>query len=122
LNIGIWNPERQFRFVFRRDLSLKEEPIMTLNVDIIKDIAQRASLPPEKVLYESLKAYLVNKKKAYMLKRLDTLARYGVNSTEELEHNIKIGSLPEHPVWEDLIDLRNIEAEIREIEDDIKRL
>jgi hypothetical protein len=57
-----------------------------------------------------------------MLKRLDTLARYGVNSTEELEHKIKIGSLPEHPVWEDLIDLRNIAAEIREIEDDIKRL
>jgi hypothetical protein len=95
---------------------------MTLNIDIIKDIAQRAALPPEKVLHESLKAYLVNKKKAYMLERLDTLARYGVNSTEELEHKIKIGSLPEHPVWEDLIDLRNIEAEIREIEDDIKRL
>ncbi len=38
---------------------------MTLNVDIIKDIAQKAALPPEKVLHESLKAYLVNKKKAY---------------------------------------------------------
>jgi len=95
---------------------------MTLYVDIIKDIAQRAALPPEKVLHESLKAYLVNKKKTYMLERLDTLARYGVNSTEELEHKIKIGRLPEHPVWEDLIDLCNIEAEIREIEDDIKRL
>ena len=57
-----------------------------------------------------------------MLESLDTLARYGVNSTEELEHKIKIGSLPEHPVWEDLIDLRNLETEIREIEDDIQRL
>jgi hypothetical protein len=95
---------------------------MTLNIDIIKDIAQRAALPPEKVLHESLKAYLVNKKNAYMLEKLDTLARYGVNTTEELENKIKIGKLPEHPVWEDLIDLRNIEAEIKEIEDDIKRL
>ena len=34
----------------------------------------------------------------------------------------RVYSLPEHPVWEDLIDLRNIETEIREIEDDIKRL
>jgi hypothetical protein len=95
---------------------------MTLNIDIIKDIAQKAALPPEKVLHESLKAYLVNKKNVYMLERLDTLARYGVNSADELENKIKIGSLPEHPVWEDLIDLRNIAAEIREIEDDIKRL
>jgi len=95
---------------------------MTLNIDIIKDIAQKVALPPEKVLHESLKAYLVNKKNVYMLERLDTLARYGVNSAEELENKIKIGSLPEHPVWEDLIDLHNIEAEIREIEDDIKRL
>ena len=28
---------------------------------IIRDIAQRAALPPEKVLHESLKAYLVKK-------------------------------------------------------------
>jgi hypothetical protein len=40
---------------------------MIFNIDIIKDIAQRAALPPEKVLHESLKAYLVNKKKAYIL-------------------------------------------------------
>ena len=65
---------------------------MTLNIDIIKDIAQRAALPPEKVLHESLKAYLVNKKNAYMLEKLDTLARYGVNTTEELENKIKIGN------------------------------
>ena len=67
---------------------------MTLNMDIIKDIAQKAALPPEKVLHESLKAYLVNKKNVYMLERLDTLARYEVNSAEELENKIKIGSLP----------------------------
>jgi hypothetical protein len=46
------------------------------------------------VLHESLKAYLVNKKNAYMLEKLDTLARYGVNTTEELENKIKIGNLP----------------------------
>ena len=95
---------------------------MTLEMDIIKDIAQRVALPPERVPHESLKAYLLNRKRAYMLERLDILARYGVSSAEELEEKIRIGSLPEHPVWEDLIDLKNIEAEIRAVEDDIKRL
>jgi len=102
----------------------KEVLIMTLNIntDIIQDIAQRAALPPEKVLHESLKAYLVNRKRTYLLERLDILTRYGAISTEELENKIKIGSLPEHPVWEDLIDLKNIEAELQAIENDIKRL
>ena len=27
--------------------------------------------------------------------------------------------MPEHPAWEDLIEIKNIEAEIREIESDI---
>lgn len=95
---------------------------MKLETDIIKDIARRAALPPEKVLHESLKAYLLNRKRAYMLERLDTLARYRVGSVEELEKKIESDSLPEHPVWEDLIDLKNIETEIQAIEDDIKRL
>jgi len=95
---------------------------MALETDIIKDVAQRAAVSPEKVLRESLKAYLVNRKKAYMLERLEMLARYEVRSAKELENKIEIGGLPEHPVWEDLIDLRNIEAEIQALEDDTRRL
>ncbi|MBN2373848.1 hypothetical protein JXL19_08685 [bacterium] len=95
---------------------------MKLKTDIIEDIAKKAALPPEKVISESLKAYLLNKKRAYMLERLDILARYGVSSAKELENKIKTGGLPEHPVWEDMIDLKNIETEIQAVEDDIKRL
>jgi hypothetical protein len=32
------------------------------------------------------------------------------------------GTVPEHPGWEDLIEIKNIEAEIKEIEDDIRTL
>lgn len=95
---------------------------MVLEIDIVRDIAQRIALPPEKVLHESLRAYLLDRKRTYMLERLDVLARYGVSSAEELENKIKIGIVPEHPVWEDLIDLKNIEVEIQTIEDDIERL
>ena len=40
-----------------------------------------------------------------MLERLDVLARYGVSSTEELENKIKIGIVPKHPAWEDLMSM-----------------
>jgi hypothetical protein len=30
--------------------------------------------------------------------------------------------MPEHPAWEDLIELKNIEAEIKEIDRDIQSL
>ena len=94
---------------------------MVLEIDMVRDIAQRIALSPEKVLHESLKAYLLNRKRTYMFERLNVFSRYGVNSAEELENKIKIGTVPEHPVWEDLIDLKNIEEEIQAIEDDIKR-
>jgi hypothetical protein len=86
------------------------------------DVPQITCFKEVKVLHESLKAYLVNRKRTYMLERLDILTRYGAISTEELENKIKIGGLPEHPAWEDLIDLKNIEAELQAIENDIKRL
>ena len=41
---------------------------------------------------------------------------------DELNHKITEGKAPEHPGWEDLIEVKNIEAEIKEIEDDIKIL
>ncbi len=40
----------------------------------------------------------------------------------EFEEKIKGGEIPEHPAWEDLIELKNLEAEIKEIDRDIKSL
>jgi hypothetical protein len=39
-----------------------------------------------------------------------------------LEEKIKSGTVPEHPAWEDLIEIKNIESEISEIESDIRNL
>lgn len=41
---------------------------------------------------------------------------------KELEEKIKGGTAPEHPAWEDLIEVKNIESEIVEIENDIRML
>lgn len=65
---------------------------------------------------------LKEKKKNLQMERLEILARYEVETVEELKQRIKDGSAPEHPAWEDLIEIKNLEAEISEIENDIRSL
>jgi len=70
----------------------------------------------------SLIAYLNEKKKKYMEERLEILKRYNVDSAKELEEKIKKGEINEHPAWEDLITLENLEETIKDISDDIRNL
>ena len=44
------------------------------------------------------------------------------SNVEELNQKITDGNAPEHPGWEDLIEIKNIEEEIKEIENDIRVL
>jgi hypothetical protein len=62
------------------------------------------------------------KKRKYLIERLEILSKHGVNSVEELREKIEEGEILEHPAWEDLIEVKNIEAEIKGIEDDIRAL
>ncbi len=70
----------------------------------------------------SLIAYLNKKKKKYIEERLEILKRYNVNSVKELEEKIRKGEINEHPAWEDLIMLENLEEMIKETSDDIRNL
>ncbi len=57
-----------------------------------------------------------------MEERLEILKRYSVNSAKELEEKIRRGEINEHPAWEDLITLENLEEMMKEISDDIRNL
>ena len=65
---------------------------------------------------------LREKKRLLMLERLEMLSRYDAFSKEELGRKIAEGSVAEHPAWEDLIEIKNIELEMAEIENDIGML
>ncbi len=54
------------------------------------------------------------------MERLELLACYGAETVKALEEKIKTGDVPEHPAWEDLIEIKNIEAEMKEIDNDIR--
>ncbi|MCP4267557.1 MAG: hypothetical protein GY777_18665, partial [Candidatus Brocadiaceae bacterium] len=68
------------------------------------------------------KLALKEKKKNFQIEKIEILARYSAETVKELQQKIKEGTVPEHPAWEDLIEIQNIEAEVKEIEGDIKTL
>ncbi len=90
--------------------------------EIVEKIANKEGVDKEKLIILSLIAYLNEKKRKYMEEKLEILKRYGVNSMKELEEKIRNGEVEEHPAWEDLITLENLEELIKEISDDIQRL
>ena len=85
-------------------------------------VAQKFLLSHEQLQRASLISYLSARKKSLMNERFEILSRYRVTDVNEMEEKIKQGALAEHPSWEDLIDLRNIGAEIQGVADDIDSL
>ncbi len=80
--------------------------------------------PLSRFLTETILSAMNLREKQRLLKieRFAILSRYQASNAEELNQKIIEGSAPEHPGWEDLIEMKNIEQEINEIENDIKVL
>ena len=91
-------------------------------MEILDKIVKEEGIKKEEIISLSLLSYLMEKKRACMRDRLEILKRYGVTSAQELEEKIKEGAVEEHPAWEDLIAVENLEVRIKEIEDDIGSL
>ena len=95
---------------------------MPITEEVIRKVAEDTGISVEELKVSSLLAFLREKKKKIMLERLDIFARYSVNSSDNLEIKIKNGEISEHPAWEDLILLENLEAGIVLIDRDIKSI
>ena len=95
---------------------------MPITEEVIRKVAEDTGISVEELKVSSLLAFLREKKKKIMLERLDIFARYSVNSSDNLEIKIKNGEIAEHPAWEDLILLENLEAGIVLINRDIKSI
>ena len=65
---------------------------------------------------------LKEKQRLLQIERFEILSRYQTSNVEGLNQKITEGNAPEHPGWEDLIEIKNIQDEIKEIENDIREL
>ena len=88
----------------------------------INSLSKKYSLSPADFIKHGSTLTLREKKRNLQIERIEILARYEAETVTGLEEKIMKGAVPEHPTWEALIEIKNIEAEIREIENDIRTL
>ena len=79
-------------------------------------IAKDFGVSEDELLAESLLEYLKSKKRNCMAEKLEILSRYGVSSARGLEGAMEEGRVAEHPSWEDLIVIENLEEKIKRLD------
>ncbi len=82
---------------------------------MIEEISHYVNIDKESLIIKGIRSFLTDKKRDILLERLNILSKYDVASKEELEHHIEQGTINEHPAWEDLILLENLESESERI-------
>ena len=83
---------------------------------MIKEVSHYVNIDTESLISQGIRSFLTDKKKSILLERLNILLRYHVISKEELERGIEAGIISEHPAWEDLITVENLESEAERID------
>lgn len=91
-------------------------------LETIEELSKKYSLAPFDFIKIGSSLAIKEKKRELQLEKLEILARYGIQTVKDLKAKIATGAVPEHPGWEDFIELENIEAEIGELENDIHTL
>ncbi len=95
---------------------------MPITTEIIKKIADDTGVSTAQLTISGLLAFLREKKRSIMLDILNIVNRYDAVSSKDLEGKIKNGDIAEHPAWEDLIQLENLESALALIDKDIKAI
>lgn len=93
-----------------------------VGIEIIEKLSRKYAVSTEEFIRQGSILAMKEKKRAFQMERLEMLARYDAETVDILEKKIREGIVPEHPAWEDLIELKNIESEIAEIENDIRAI
>lgn len=88
----------------------------------VEKISQKYAVSAEEFIRSGAIMNLREKQRLLQIERFEILSRYRASNVEELNQKVAEGDAPEHPGWEDLIEVKNIEQEIKEIENDIRIL
>ncbi len=89
---------------------------------VIEEIERYVNLDRESLLERGVEALLKERKRNMMLEMHEILFRYHVETSADLEEKIKSGDVAEHPSWEDLITLENLEDAISKLDEYLRNL
>ncbi len=89
---------------------------------LMAEVARRLGVRPETLERDAVRLWLQRRLRLVEAEIASILGRYGVTSLEEIEAKIRRGELPEHPAWEDVVVLENLERERERIIEVLKEI
>ncbi len=83
--------------------------------EAVKHLSKDLGINEEILIREGIIEYIKSRIRACMRDRLEIMSRYKISSLDEFEKQVREGVIPEHPGWEDLITLENLENSIKKL-------
>jgi len=95
---------------------------MTENTAILERVSKVLGVPPKELVRKGLEGLLEAQLRICFSEIHEIKTRYEVKSAIELGKNIERGVIAEHPAWEDLIVLENLEERAKNIRKELVSL
>ncbi len=95
---------------------------MSSAIKTVKHLSKDLGINEDALIREGITEYIKNRIKACMRDRLEILSRYKITSVKEFEKEVHDGRIPEHPGWEDLIVLENLENSISKLRKELSNV
>ncbi|MEA2003820.1 MAG: hypothetical protein U9O53_02565 [archaeon] len=95
---------------------------MISTAEAVKHLSIDLGMNEDVLVREAIVEYIKSRIKACMWDRLEIMSKYQVSSLGEFEKRVRDGSVYEHPGWEDLIILENIENSINKLRTELSHV
>jgi hypothetical protein len=95
---------------------------MAENSAILERVSKVLGVPPNELVKKGLEGLLEAQLRICFAEINEVKTRYEVKSAIELEKKIENGGIAEHPAWEDLIVLENLEERAKKIREELVAL
>jgi len=91
-------------------------------IEAVKHVSKDLGINEDVIIREGIAEFIKNRIKASMRDRLEILSRYKISSIQEFENKVNEGMIPEHPGWEDLIIVENLENSISKLKKELSNV
>jgi len=95
---------------------------MSVITEAVKHVSKDLGIDEDVIIREGIAEFIKNRIRACMRDRLEILSRYKISSIQEFENKVNDGSIPEHPGWEDLIIIENLENSISKLKKELSNV
>ena len=94
----------------------------TENAAIVERLSKVLGVSPDELVRKGIEEFLEAQLRICFAEIHEIKTRYEMKSAAELEKKIRKGAIGEHPAWEDLIILENLEERAQKIRKELKSL